>query len=279
MIAPNQVIARYRGGDTVVLQGLHHTDRQLAKVANNLALALDHPVQIERLLLAGGRPRARPPLRLPRRVRRAARRVQALAHLGTAAAHGQSDQGPAHDRQAAVRGARRATARSHAHGRRLPAISTRVPALGGDDRRGIRAPHDRAGRSHLAARGAQSDRRRGRGRTPQRRAAARHARAGCDGAERRSELAGLQDQLAPEVLRHWMAREIWRRQPATRLRPRSVPELGSEPLSFTPGPLVWLTTIGDGRCSDSATACSTCPVRAWTSSPRCSTRNRPIDAE
>ena len=46
MIAPNQVIARYRGGDTVVLQGLHHTDRQLAKVANNLALALDHPVQV-----------------------------------------------------------------------------------------------------------------------------------------------------------------------------------------------------------------------------------------
>jgi hypothetical protein len=42
-----------------------------------------------------------------------------------------------------------------------------------------------------------------------------------------------------------MAREIWRRQPATRLRPRSVPELGTEPLSFTPGPLVWLTTIGD----------------------------------
>ncbi|HEX6658265.1 MAG TPA: hypothetical protein VF065_09300, partial [Ilumatobacter sp.] len=44
LIAPNQVIARYRGGDTVVLQGLHHTDRRLAQVANNLALALDHPV-------------------------------------------------------------------------------------------------------------------------------------------------------------------------------------------------------------------------------------------
>ena len=46
LIAPNQVIARYRGGDTVVLQGLHHTDRRLAQVANNLALALDHPVQV-----------------------------------------------------------------------------------------------------------------------------------------------------------------------------------------------------------------------------------------
>jgi hypothetical protein len=59
-----------------------------------------------------------------------------------------------------------------------------------------------------------------------------------------SELTGLHTQLAPGVLRHWMAREIWRRQPATRLRPRSIPLLQSEPLSFTPGPLVWLTIIG-----------------------------------
>ena len=51
--------------------------------------------------------------------------------------------------------------------------------------------------------------------------------------------------MAPDVAPHWMAREIWRRQPATRLRPRLVPELGSTPLSFTPGPLLWLTTIGD----------------------------------
>ena len=42
-----------------------------------------------------------------------------------------------------------------------------------------------------------------------------------------------------------MAREIWRRQPATRLRPRSVPALGAGPLAFTPGPLLWLTTIAD----------------------------------
>jgi hypothetical protein len=49
----------------------------------------------------------------------------------------------------------------------------------------------------------------------------------------------------PEILRHWMAREIWRRQPSTRLRPRVVPSLSSRPLTFTPGPLLWLTTVGD----------------------------------
>jgi hypothetical protein len=50
----------------------------------------------------------------------------------------------------------------------------------------------------------------------------------------------------PDVLRHWMAREIWRRQPSTRLRPRVVPSLSSlRPLTFTPGPLLWLTKVGD----------------------------------
>jgi hypothetical protein len=47
------------------------------------------------------------------------------------------------------------------------------------------------------------------------------------------------------VLRHWLAREIWRRQPATRLRPRTVPPLESASLAFAPGPLLWLTTIGE----------------------------------
>ena len=50
---------------------------------------------------------------------------------------------------------------------------------------------------------------------------------------------------SPATLKHWLAREIWRRQPATRLRPRLVPEVGSAPLVVTPGPLLWLTTIAD----------------------------------
>ena len=42
-----------------------------------------------------------------------------------------------------------------------------------------------------------------------------------------------------------MAREISRRQAATRLRPRSVPKLGDEPMALTPGPLLWLTEVDD----------------------------------
>jgi hypothetical protein len=59
------------------------------------------------------------------------------------------------------------------------------------------------------------------------------------------DAGGWRDLVAPETLRHWMAREIWRRQPATRLRPRVAPLLGSRPLAFTPGPLLWLTIVGD----------------------------------
>ena len=58
-------------------------------------------------------------------------------------------------------------------------------------------------------------------------------------------LEGLRRLAPPETLRHWMAREIWRRQPATRLRPRIAPPLDRPTLTFTPGPLVWLTTVGD----------------------------------
>src|SRR5215203_1332978 len=50
VVAPNRVVARYRAGDTVALQGLHHTNPHLARLANNLALALDHPVQVNAYL-------------------------------------------------------------------------------------------------------------------------------------------------------------------------------------------------------------------------------------
>lgn len=50
LAAPNQVISGYRNGATVVLQGLHLTDPALARFANNLALELDQPVQINAYL-------------------------------------------------------------------------------------------------------------------------------------------------------------------------------------------------------------------------------------
>ena len=50
LASPNQVIGAYRGGATVALQGLHLTDPRLARFANNLALELDQPVQINAYL-------------------------------------------------------------------------------------------------------------------------------------------------------------------------------------------------------------------------------------
>jgi hypothetical protein len=50
LAAPNQIVDGYRGGATVVLQGLHLTDPVLARVANNLALELDQPIQVNAYL-------------------------------------------------------------------------------------------------------------------------------------------------------------------------------------------------------------------------------------
>ena len=50
VVAPNNVVDRYRCGHTVVLQGLHHTNPHLARLANNLALTLDQPVQVNAYL-------------------------------------------------------------------------------------------------------------------------------------------------------------------------------------------------------------------------------------
>jgi hypothetical protein len=50
LAAPNRIVDGYRDGATVVLQGLHLTDPALARFANNLALELDQPIQINAYL-------------------------------------------------------------------------------------------------------------------------------------------------------------------------------------------------------------------------------------
>lgn len=47
---PNRVAELFHSGATVVLQGLQLSDPHLGRLANNLALALDHPVQINAYL-------------------------------------------------------------------------------------------------------------------------------------------------------------------------------------------------------------------------------------
>jgi len=245
MIAPNQVIARYRGGDTVVLQGLHHTDHQLAKVANNLALALDHPVQVNAyfspaeargldlhfdyhdvfVVQLGGCKRWRIWEPLPRTINPvkgahtiAKPRFEELGDpmLDLTLAAGDClylPRGFPHSAETVDEASEHLTIG-------LVAVTWQ---------RVVRKAIDAevaAGRLSSAL-------------------PAGMLEPGATAPSATEELGGLQAQLAPEVLRHWMAREIWRRQPATRLRPRSVTPLAAEPLSFTPGPLVWLTTIGD----------------------------------
>jgi hypothetical protein len=61
------------------------------------------------------------------------------------------------------------------------------------------------------------------------------------------DLGPLVDELEPSAVRAWLAAEIWRRQPATRLRPLRPPDLRADrPVRVTPGPLLWLRADGAG---------------------------------
>ncbi len=54
------------------------------------------------------------------------------------------------------------------------------------------------------------------------------------------------DALSPARLRRWMATEVWRRQPATRLRPLVAPEVEIDTkVAVTAGPLLWLAAGDD----------------------------------
>lgn len=54
VIQPNRVLELHAGGATMVLQGLQLTDPRLGRLANNVALALDHPVQVNAYLTPRG---------------------------------------------------------------------------------------------------------------------------------------------------------------------------------------------------------------------------------
>lgn len=245
LIAPNQVIARYRDGDTVVLQGLHHTDRHLARVANNLALALDHPVQINAYLSPastrgldlhfdyhdvfvvqlGGSKRWRiwEPL---------TRTVDPVKGAHTIAKPRFDEVGEALLDITLAAGDCLYLPRGYPHSAETTDTRSEHLTIGL-----VAVTWQRVIRKAIDAEVAAG--RLGAALPPG------LLEPGSSAPHADRELAGLQSQLTPDVLRHWMAREIWRRQPATRLRPRSMPELRSVPLTFTPGPLIWLTTIGE----------------------------------
>jgi hypothetical protein len=243
LVAANQVVERYRNGDTVVLQGLHHTNPHLARLANNLALALDHPVQVNAYLspaevrgldlhfdfhdvfvvqLAGSK-RWRIWKPLPRTVNpvkgRHAIAAPTLDELGEPLLDITMAEG---DCLYLPRG--------------YPHAAETV-----DDRSDhltiglVAVTWQRAVRKAIDAEVAA-------GRLTESLPVGL-LEPGAPPTDA-SGVDALRERLSPNVVRHWMAREIWRRQPATRMRPRVVPDLTALPLTFTPGPLLWLTTMG-----------------------------------
>lgn len=244
MIAPNQVVARYRAGDTVVLQGLHHTDRRLAEVANNIALTLDHPVQVNAyfspegargldlhfdyhdvfVVQLGGSKRWRIWEPLPRT-------VDPIKGRHTIAKPRFEELGEPLLDLTLTAGDCLYLPRGYPHSAETIDAASEHLTIGlvaVTWQRVVRKAIDAevaAGRLSSAL-------------------PVRMLEQSSIPPRAESQLAGLPAQLAPEVVRHWMAREIWRRQPATRLRPRSAPKLSGQRLKFTPGPLIWLTMIG-----------------------------------
>ena len=244
LVSANQVIDRYRRGDTVVLQGLHHTNPHLARLANNLALALDHPVQINAYLspssargldlhfdyhdvfvvqLGGSKrwrvwtPLARTTNPVKGRHSIAAPRFDELGDPLLDITMG------AGDCLYLPRGYPHAAETVDEHSDHLT-----IGLVAVTWQRVLRKAID----AEVAA-GRLTDA------LPVGLLEPGAAVSTAVGVE------GLRQHVAPETLRHWMAREIWRRQPATRLRPRVAPSLQPRRLAFTPGPLLWLTTVGD----------------------------------
>ncbi len=60
------------------------------------------------------------------------------------------------------------------------------------------------------------------------------------------DLADVSARLEPGAVRRWMVREVWKRQPSTRLRPLRPPDVDeSTAVAVTPGPLLWCGPAGD----------------------------------
>jgi lysine-specific demethylase/histidyl-hydroxylase NO66 len=238
VIQPNRVVELYADGATMVLQGLQLTDPVLGRAANNLALALDHPVQINAYLspesarglelhfdfhdvfvlqLEGRKrwrvweppPRTRDPVRTRTRVP-----PPTLGELGEPLLDLTLTRG---DCLYLPRGFPHAAETIEAASSHLT-----VGVLAISWQRAVRQILDSSATDGLTA--------------------TLPARTLDTGSVVPPDLDALLGRLGPDRLRPWLAREIWHRQPATRLRPLRAPEVTLETeVSVTAGPLLWLT--------------------------------------
>jgi bifunctional lysine-specific demethylase and histidyl-hydroxylase NO66 len=240
VIQPNRVLEHYDGGATMVLQGLQLTDPALGRCANNIALALDQPVQINAymspanarglelhfdfhdvfVLQLDGRkrwrvweplPRTRDPVKSRTRIP-----LPTLDELGE----------PRFDLTL--------TAGDCLYlPRGFPHAAETIEAASSHLTFGVLAiTWHRAVRQAVSAALEAGE-------------LTASVPAGSLGAATAEgpDLTGLARHLDRAALRPWLAREIWHRQPATRLRPFTPPAVDLDtPLDLTAGPLLWLTT-------------------------------------
>jgi hypothetical protein len=234
VIQPNRALELHAAGATMVLQGLQFTDPRLARMANNLALDLDHAVQVN-------------------------------AYLSPAAARGLELHFDQHDVFVLqLAGRKRWRVWEPLERTRLPVRSGPPVKMPTFDELGT-PTIDRAleagdclylprGFPHAAETVDDSSAHLTIGVLPLMwHQAVRHAvdEAVAAGALRESirvdelsvpDLDAVTGSLGGAAVRRWMAAEVWRKQPATRLRPLEPPAIDlATSVVVTPGPLLWLT--------------------------------------
>lgn len=239
VVQPNRVVEHYQAGATLVLQGLQLSDPHLGRFANNLALTLDQPVQVNAYLTPAGsqglelhydyhdvfviqldgRKRWRVWAPLPRAqlpVRDGARApMPTWAELAE----------PLMDRTLSA-GDCLYLPRGFPHAAEALEVASSHLTVGVMARTWQQAVRHALGEAlgDVELRAA--------------------VPAGTlDGAEVEApRLDAVRAALEPASVRRWLAEEIWRRQPATRRRPLVAPPVPLDrPVAVTPGPLLWLT--------------------------------------
>ncbi|MGI9029039.1 MAG: JmjC domain-containing protein [Ilumatobacteraceae bacterium] len=239
VIQPNRVLELYDDGATVVLQGLQLTDPHLARVANNLALAVDQPVQVNAYLsppsargldlhvdlhdvfvlqLEGSkRWRLWEPLE---------RTLDAVRGGPPIAPPTLGELGPPALDVMMRRGDVLYVPRGHPHCAETVAESSAHLTVGI-----MVLTWQQAVRGAVEAAIAEGSWR----------TSVRFVSTAAPGPSVDDVAAVLRPHLDAAAVRRWLIGEVWRRQPATRLRPRRRPAVDlATPVVLTPGPLVWL---------------------------------------
>ena len=271
LVSANDVIDHYRRGDTVVLQGLHHTNPHLAKLANNVALAVDHPVQVNAYLSPadargldlhfdfhdvfvvqlGGSKRWRiwAPLERTTNPVKGRRSVPALRseELGEPLLELTMGAG---DCLYLPRGYPHAAETVDQHSEHLT-IGLVAVTWQRILRKAIDAEVAKGRLTSALPVGMLEP--------------------GLPSPLETLDVSAFRELITPDTLRHWTAREIWRRQPATRLRPRAVPSSGRASWCSPPARCCGSPPPAPRRCSGSVIESWTCPCKRTRSCRRCST--------